>query len=111
MILTHKQEVLEHIGETSSSIYDKAYQQGRVDAIDEMNILGLVNFKVSDNPIKRKMIVEIDFDDCLNSEQIIAIMLEQLKEQTECCNHVKELEKKIEELEKEEKHECICNKK
>lgn len=45
MILTHKQEVLEHIGETSSSIYDKAYNKGRADERKDFEdiVIGLTN--------------------------------------------------------------------
>ncbi len=51
----------------------------RAEAIKQMNILGLVNFKSIENPITRKVTIEIDYDDRLNSEQIFAIMWEQLK--------------------------------
>lgn len=60
--------------------FSSGYQQGRVDAIKQMNILGLVNFKTLQNPITRKATIEIDYDDRFNAEQVVAIILEQLKE-------------------------------
>jgi len=76
MILTHKQEVLEHIGETSSTIYDKAYQQGRADAIDEclQRVKNrLLTYSVGDDVI-------IDFN--LLEDELLEIM-EELKEKND----------------------------
>ena len=42
--------------------------------------LGLENFKSIQNPITRKVTIEIDYDDRLNTEQIFGILFEQLKE-------------------------------
>lgn len=66
--------------EHDKQIYNHAYEKGRTDAIEQMDILGLVKYKAHDNPINRKRIIEIDYADCLNAEQIAAIVLEQLKE-------------------------------
>lgn len=61
--------------------YEQGKEDGRSETIKEMDILGLVNFKAQDNPINRKRIIEIDYADCLNPEQIVFIILEQLKGQ------------------------------
>lgn len=78
---TEQEELLASIDRAYSNGFADGYDKGSADTIEQMNILGLVNFKTLENPITRKVTLEIDYDSRLNSEQIVAIILEQLKEQ------------------------------
>lgn len=59
--------------------YNDGYEQGKAD--ERARILGMADYKVSDDPVRRLRNIEISFDALLSAEQVVSIILEQLKEQ------------------------------